>query len=70
MLAAYYMGHPGTESCCRIALGLSAAVATCAGVLLAPITVYSNVGLVPRMKAVTGRVSAASVRPGAVVAGA
>src|SRR5947207_539169 len=46
MLAAYYMGIP-VKRVVSIVWAISAAVATCAGVLLAPITfIHSNVGLV------------------------
>jgi branched-chain amino acid transport system permease protein len=60
MLAAYYMGIP-----------VSAAVATCAGVLLAPITfIHSNVGLVLGLKAFPAAVLGGfGSIPGAVVGG-
>ena len=51
MLAAYYMGIP-VKRVVSIVWAISAAVATCAGVLLAPITfIHSNVGLVLGLKA-------------------
>ena len=51
MLAAYYMGIP-VKRVVSIVWAISAAVATCAGVLLAPITfVHSNVGLALGLKA-------------------
>jgi branched-chain amino acid transport system permease protein len=45
MLAAYYMGIP-VKRVVSLIWAISAMVAACAGVLLAPITfIYSNVGL-------------------------
>ncbi len=62
MLAAYYMGIP-VKRVVSIVWAISAAVATCAGVLLAPITfIHSNVGLVLGLKAFPAA-------PGAVVGG-
>ena len=55
MLAAYYMGIP-VKRVVSIVWAISAAVATAAGVLLAPITfIHSNVGLVLGLKAFPGR---------------
>ena len=51
MLAAYYMGIP-VKTVVALTWAISAAVAACAGVLLAPITfIHSNVGLVLALKA-------------------
>ena len=51
MLAAYYMGIP-VKRIVSLIWAISAAVAACAGVLLAPITfIHSNVGLALGLKA-------------------
>ena len=51
MLAAYYMGIP-VKRVVSLIWAISAAVAACAGVLLAPITfIHSNVGLALGLKA-------------------
>ena len=51
MLAAYYMGIP-VKRVVSMVWAIAAAVATCAGILLAPITfVHSNVGLALGLKA-------------------
>jgi branched-chain amino acid transport system permease protein len=70
MLAAYYMGIP-VKRVVSIVWAISAAVATCAGVLLAPITfVHSNVGLVLGLKAFPAAVLGGfGSIPGAVVGG-
>lgn len=69
-LAAYYMGIP-VKRVVSIVWAISAAVATCAGVLLAPITfVHSNVGLVLGLKAFPAAVLGGfGSIPGAVVGG-
>jgi len=55
MLAAYYMGIP-VKRVVSIVWAISASVATCAGVLLAPITfIHSNVGLGAGAEGVSGR---------------
>ena len=70
MLAAYYMGIP-VKRVVSIVWAISAAVATCAGVLLAPITfIHSNVGLVLGLKAFPAAVLGGfGSIPGAVVGG-
>jgi len=70
MLAAYYMGIP-VKRVVSIVWAISAAVATCAGVLLAPITfINSNVGLVLGLKAFPAAVLGGfGSIPGAVVGG-
>ncbi len=70
MLAAYYMGIP-VKRVVAIVWAISAAVATCAGVLLAPITfIHSNVGLVLGLKAFPAAVLGGfGSIPGAVVGG-
>jgi branched-chain amino acid transport system permease protein len=61
MLAAYYMGIP-VKRVVSIVWAISAAVATCAGVLLAPITfIHSNVGLVLGLKAFPAAVPKATL---------
>jgi len=69
-LAAYYMGIP-VKRVVSIVWAISAAVATCAGVLLAPITfIHSNVGLVLGLKAFPAAVLGGfGSIPGAVVGG-
>ena len=70
MLAAYYMGIP-VKHVVSLIWAISAAVATCAGVLLAPITfIHSNVGLVLGLKAFPAAVLGGfGSIPGAVVGG-
>ena len=70
MLAAYYMGIP-VKRVVSIVWAISAAVATAAGVLLAPITfIHSNVGLVLGLKAFPAAVLGGfGSIPGAVVGG-
>jgi branched-chain amino acid transport system permease protein len=70
MLAAYYMGIP-VKRVVSIVWAISAAVAACAGVLLAPITfIHSNVGLVLGLKAFPAAVLGGfGSIPGAVVGG-
>jgi len=70
MLAAYYMGIP-VKRVVAMVWAISAAVATCAGVLLAPITfVHSNVGLALGLKAFPAAVLGGfGSIPGAVVGG-
>ena len=70
MLAAYYMGIP-VKRVVSIVWAICAAVATCAGVLLAPITfIHSNVGLVLGLKAFPAAVLGGfGSIPGAVVGG-
>src|SRR4051794_37500592 len=70
MLAAYYMGIP-VKRVVSIVWAISASVATCAGVLLAPITfIHSNVGLVLGLKAFPAAVLGGfGSIPGAVVGG-
>jgi branched-chain amino acid transport system permease protein len=70
MLAAYYMGIP-VKRVVSLIWAISAAVATCAGVLLAPITfVHSNVGLVLGLKAFPAAVLGGfGSIPGAVIGG-
>jgi branched-chain amino acid transport system permease protein len=70
MLAAYYMGIP-VKRVVSTVWAISAAVATCAGVLLAPITfIHSNVGLVLGLKAFPAAVLGGfGSIPGAVVGG-
>src|SRR5213595_3815921 len=70
MLAAYYMGIP-VKRVVAIVWAISAAVATCSGVLLAPITfIHSNVGLVLGLKAFPAAVLGGfGSIPGAVVGG-
>src|SRR3979409_571922 len=70
MLAAYYLGIP-VKRVVSIVWAISAAVATCAGVLLAPITfIHSNVGLVLGLKAFPAAVLGGfGSIPGAVVGG-
>src|SRR6516225_5898223 len=70
MLAAYYMGIP-VRRVVSIVWAISAAVAACAGVLLAPITfIHSNVGLVLGLKAFPAAVLGGfGSIPGAVVGG-
>ena len=70
MLAAYYMGIP-VKTVVALTWAISAAVAACAGVLLAPITfVHSNVGLVLALKAFPAAVLGGfGSIPGAVVGG-
>ena len=70
MLAAYYMGIP-VKRVVSIIWAICAAVAACAGVLLAPITfIHSNVGLVLGLKAFPAAVLGGfGWIPGAVVGG-
>ena len=70
MLAAYYMGIP-VKMVVALTWGISAAVAACAGVLLAPITfIHSNVGLALALKAFPAAVLGGfGSIPGAVVGG-
>ena len=70
MLAAYYMGIP-VKTVVSLVWAVSAAVATCAGVLLAPITfIHSNVGLALGLKAFPAAVLGGfGSIPGAVVGG-
>ncbi len=70
VIAAYYMGIP-VKRVVSIVWAISAAVATCAGVLLAPITfIHSNVGLVLGLKAFPAAVLGGfGSIPGAVVGG-
>lgn len=70
MLAAYYMGIP-VKRVVALVWAISAMVAACAGVLLAPITfVHSNVGLVLGLKAFPAAVLGGfGSIPGAVVGG-
>src|ERR1043165_6979461 len=66
MLAAYYMGIP-VKRVVSIVWAISAAVATCAGVLLAPITfIHSNVGLVLGLKAFPAAVLGGGVLIGVI----
>ncbi len=70
MLAAYYMGIP-VKRVVSLIWAISAAVAACAGVLLAPITfIHSNVGLALGLKAFPAAVLGGfGSIPGAVVGG-
>ena len=70
MLAAYYMGIP-VKWVVSLIWAISAMVAACAGVLLAPITfVHSNVGLVLGLKAFPAAVLGGfGSIPGALVGG-
>lgn len=70
MLAAYYMGIP-VKRVVSLVWAISAMVAACAGVLLAPITfVHSNVGLVLGLKAFPAAVLGGfGSIPGALVGG-
>ena len=70
MLAAYYMGIPVKRMFASI-WAISAMVATCAGVLLAPITfIHSNVGLALGLKAFPAAVLGGfGSIPGALVGG-
>jgi len=70
MLAAYYMGIP-VKRVVSLIWAISAAVAACAGVLLAPITfIHSNVGLVLGLKAFPAAVLGGfGSIPGALVGG-
>src|SRR5260370_12675502 len=70
MLEAYYMGIP-VKRVVSIVWAISAAVATAAGVLLAPIPfIHSNVGLVLGLKAFPAAVLGGfGSIPGAVVGG-
>lgn len=70
MLAAYYMGIP-VKTVVALIWAISAAVAACAGVLLAPITfIHSNVGLALGLKAFPAAVLGGfGSIPGAVVGG-
>jgi branched-chain amino acid transport system permease protein len=70
MLAAYYMGIP-VKRVVSLIWAISAMVACCAGVLLAPITfVHSNVGLALGLKAFPAAVLGGfGSIPGAVVGG-
>jgi branched-chain amino acid transport system permease protein len=70
MLAAYYMGIP-VKHVVSMIWAISAAVAACAGVLLAPITfIHSNVGLALGLKAFPAAVLGGfGSIPGAVVGG-
>ena len=70
MLAAYYMGIP-VKRVVSLIWAISAAVAACAGVLLAPITfVHSNVGLALALKAFPAAVLGGfGSIPGALVGG-
>src|SRR5258708_37844810 len=70
MLAAYYMGIPVKRVVSSV-WAISAAVATCAGALLAPITfIHSNVGLVLGLKAFpAAALGGFGSIPGAVVGG-
>ena len=70
MLGAYYMGIP-VKRVVSIVWAIAAAVATAAGVLLAPITfIHSNVGLVLGLKAFPAAVLGGfGSIPGAVVGG-
>src|SRR5438552_7669153 len=70
MLAAYYMGIP-VKRVVSFVWAISAAVAACAGVLLAPITfIHSNVGLALGLKAFPAAVLGGfGSIPGALVGG-
>ncbi|SKA15482.1 branched-chain amino acid transport system permease protein [Enhydrobacter aerosaccus] len=70
MLAAYYMGIP-VKRVVSMIWAISAAVAACAGVLLAPITfIHSNVGLALGLKAFPAAVLGGfGSIPGALVGG-
>jgi branched-chain amino acid transport system permease protein len=70
MLAAYYMGIP-VKRVVSLIWAISAAVAACAGVLLAPITfIHSNVGLALGLKAFPAAVLGGfGSIPGAVAGG-
>ncbi|QQS13185.1 MAG: branched-chain amino acid ABC transporter permease [Rhodospirillales bacterium] len=70
MLAAYYMGIP-VKTVVSLIWAISAAVAACAGVLLAPITfIHSNVGLALGLKAFPAAVLGGfGSIPGALVGG-
>ena len=70
MLAAYYMGIP-VKRVVSLIWAISAAVAACAGVLLAPITfVHSNVGLALGLKAFPAAVLGGfGSIPGALIGG-
>lgn len=70
MLAAYYMGIP-VKRVVSLIWAISAAVAACAGVLLAPITfIHSNVGLALGLKAFPAAVLGGfGSIPGALVGG-
>ena len=70
MLAAYYMGIP-VKRVVSLIWAISAAVAACAGVLLAPITfIHSNVGLILGLKAFPAAVLGGfGSIPGALVGG-
>ena len=70
MLAAYYMGIP-VKTVVSLIWAISAAVACCAGVLLAPITfIHSNVGLALGLKAFPAAVLGGfGSIPGALVGG-
>ena len=70
MLAAYYMGIP-VKHVVSLIWAISAMVAGCAGVLLAPITfVHSNVGLALGLKAFPAAVLGGfGSIPGAVIGG-
>lgn len=70
MLAAYYMGIP-VKRVVSLVWAIAAAVATCAGILLAPITfIHSNVGLALGLKAFPAAVLGGfGSIPGALVGG-
>ncbi len=70
MLAAYYMGIP-VKMVVALIWAISAAVAACAGVLLAPITfIHTNIGLALALKAFPAAVLGGfGSIPGAVVGG-
>ena len=68
-LAAYYMGIP-VKRVVSIVWAISAAVATCAGVLLAPITfIHSNIGFLGLKAFPAAVVGGFGSLPGAIVGG-